>query len=405
MKTKEKLALEDIRTALRQADCERTRQGLSEEQIQALEQTCLTLRQAERTAITDTETGLVKGFDTASDEIRLQTKAIKELVTRMNKVPKVLDTTETVVRECVKVLKAIAQWVMVIILMWTAAGCASMTKAQISRVNSLASASDSVKAGPGAVFETLADVRQQRGLFYTATLSVPDNRIKELNAMAKAVESDAKMVSKAAVYQKVLGSYVSALKSLSSEDRWKRNRTELRGIGRNIDSLAINYNRMVDKEDRIETGLARQIGHTSGYLAQIYGKRRQHYLLSRILEEGDTIVETCCNHLVSMLKSDEMTSLIENEEQGLEDNYRAYLMSMQSAGRQPADDSDARYLELKRQLADAAALRKASITWLQSLRKAHAKLLDEMSTHRTYQEVSDAIFELSNESAAIAEYF
>ena len=401
MKTGEKLALDDIRGALRQADIERTRTGLSEEQIQALEQTCLTLRQAERTAVTDTETGLVKGFETASDDIRLKAAEIRKLVTRMNRVPKVLDTTETCIKECVRVLKAIAQWVLSLFLIWSVCSCASISKAQISRVNSLASISDSVKAGPGEIFESLAHVRQQRGLFYTATLSVPDNRIAELNALALASQSDARLAEKARVYSNVLGSYVRALKSLSSESRWKRNGTELRGIGRNVDSLFISYNRMADVEDRIETGLARQVGRTSGYITELYGKRRQHYLLKKVLQQGDSIVETCCNELIGMLKSDAMEQLIENEEQGLEDNYLVYLTAMRAAGQLPADNSDAQYLTLKEQLMGAETMRKAGIRWLQSFRKAHGRLLEEMGSRRTYQEVSDALFELSSESAAL----
>ena len=401
MKTGEKLALDDIRGALRQADIERTRAGLSEEQIMALEQACLTLRQAERTAITDTETGLVKGFETASDDIRLKAAEIRKLVTRMNRVPKVLDTTETCIKECVRVLKAIAQWVLSLFLIWSVCSCASISKAQISRVNSLASISDSVKAGPGVIFESLAHVRQQRGLFYTATLSVPENRIAELNALALASQSDAGLAEKARVYSNVLGSYVRALKSLSSESRWKRNGTELRGIGRNVDSLFISYNRMADVEDRIETGLARQVGRTSGYITELYGKRRQHYLLKNVLVQGDSIVETCCNELIGMLKSDAMKQLIENEEQGLEDNYLVYLTAMRAAGQQLADNSDAQYLTLKEQLMGAETMRKAGIRWLQSFRKAHGRLLEEMGSRRTYQEVSDALFELSSESAAL----
>ncbi len=52
---------------------------------------------AESKAIADVETGLVKGFDDCVDGVRLQAKEIRSLTARMNKVPKVLGNTQTVI--------------------------------------------------------------------------------------------------------------------------------------------------------------------------------------------------------------------------------------------------------------------------------------------------------------------
>ena len=52
---------------------------------------------------------------------------------------------------------------------------------------------------------------------------------------------------------------IRALKSVSSETRWKQNGTELRGIGRNMESLAIAYNKL-DWGTLYEPGIAKQNG-------------------------------------------------------------------------------------------------------------------------------------------------
>ena len=338
------LQLEEIASALSKTDAGRMSPELSPEDREIMEQACVTLREAERRAIVDVETGLVERFTKSADDIRLNAKNIRALVTKLNKIPKSLDITESVIKECVKVLKAIALWCTMFFMLVYLSGCSSMSKAQLKRVNSLAVVSDSAVSGPGSVMRLLDEVRVERGLIYAASLQGTEPRIQELNGLADAVGKQSSLADKADVCISILESYIRALRSVSSDARWRQNGTELRGIGRNMDSLALAYNNM-EWGILYEPGIAKQVGKTSGYLAEQYGKYRQRRIVKSILEHGDTLVTACCNTLVAGLKSDEFKSLIINERTGLENNYRAYLNSVSLAGTWPQPDFDRIYIE------------------------------------------------------------
>ena len=394
------LRLDEIASALSQADAARMAPELSPADRVIMEQACVTLREAERTAIVNVETGLVERFQESAGSVNLQAKNIRALVTKINKIPKSLDITETVIKECVKVLKAIAMWCTMLFVLLYMSSCATMTKAQLKRVNSLAVVSDSSMTGPGTVLRLLDEVRLERGLIYAASLQGPDNRIQELNGLADAQSQQSRLADKSDVCINILESYVRALKSVSSETRWKQNGTELREIGRNMDSLAIAYNKL-DWGTLYEPGIAKQIGKTTGYLAEQYGKRRQRYVVKKILEHGDTLVDACVKSLVAELKSDDFKSLITNERTGLENNYRAYLNAAALIGTPPQPAFDRIYVESRQKIDQAESLRRRCITMLQSFSRAHTALLKEMDNPATYTEFLDELYELNKQILAL----
>lgn len=396
------MRLEEIASALSKADAGRMSPELSIQDREIMEQACVTLREAERSAIVNIENGLVERFTQGAAGVKLQAKNIRALVTKLNKIPKSLDITETVIKECVKVLKAIATWCTVLFIMIYMSSCSSMTKAQLKKVNSLAVVSDSAVCGPGYVMRLLDEVRMERGLIYAASLHGTEPHIQELNGLADAVSEQSRFADMADVCISILDSYVRALRSVSSETRWKQNGTELRGIGRNIDSLAIEYNKL-DWGKLYDPGIAKQAGKTSGYLAEQYGKHRQRRMVKSILEHGDTLVTACCNLLVAGLKSDEFRSLITNERTGLESNYRAYLNSVSLVGISPQPGFDRIYIENRLKIERADALRRQCITTLQSFNRSHNALVKEMSNHRTYSEFSEELYALSTQVLAITE--
>lgn len=396
MKKEQRLRLDEIASALSQADARRFAPELSAKDREIMEQACVTLREAERRAIVDLETGLVERFTDSTESVRLQAKEIRALVTRMNKIPKSLDITESVIKECVKVLKAIALWCNVLLILFCMSGCSAMSKAQLKRVNALAVVSDSAMSGPGSVMRVLDEVRMERGLIYAASLQGADTRIQELNGLADAVSSQSRLADNANLCVSILESYIRALRSVSSQDRWKQNGTELRGIGRNMDSLAIAYNQL-DWGTLYEPGIAKQIGHTSGYLAEQYGKRRQRYVVKRILQHGDTLVDECVKSLVETLKSTEFRSLIDNERTGLENNYRAYLNSTSLTGSTPLPQYDRIYVENRLKIEQAETLRRRCISMLQSFSRAHSALLKEMDTSPTFTEFTNELYQLNRE--------
>ena len=399
MKKETCLRLDEIANALSKADAGRMSPELSAQDRVIMEKACLTLREAERSAIVNVESGLVEKFTDSAGSINLQAKEIRALVTKMNRIPRTLDITETVIKECVRVLKAIALWCTMLFILVYMSGCSSMTKAQLKRVNSLAVVSDSAITGPGSVLRTLDQVRLDRGLMYAASLQGADTRIQELNGLADATAQQSRLADKSDVCINILNSYVRALRSVSSETRWKQNGTELRGIGRNLDSLAIAYNKL-DWGTLYEPGIAKQIGRTSGYLAEQYGKRHQRKTVQGMLTHGDKLVDECVQALVSVLKSDDFKSLIQNERTGLENNYRAYLNAASLNGITPNTDFDRLYIDCRLRIETAEQTRRRCITMLQSFGRAHSALVKEMQNRRTYDEFMDELFELNRQITA-----
>lgn len=226
-------------------------------------------------------------------------------------------------------------------------------------------------------------------------------RLDEIaSALSQAQQS--RLDDKSDVCINILESYIRALKSVTSETRWKQNGTELRGIGRNMDSLAIAYNKL-DWGVLYEPGIAKQIGKTTGYLAEQYGKRRQRHVVKGILEHGDTLVDACVKALVAELKSEDFKGLIANERTGLENNYRAYLNAAALNNTPPHSDFDRIYVESRFKIDQAESLRRRCITMLQSFSRAHSALLKEMDNRATYSEFLDELYEFNKQFLEIAE--
>lgn len=403
-KTKtEQLTLAEIRAALDAVEAQRATKDLTEEERIAFEEASLTLRNAERAAIADAEKGIISDFEAETKQVSLQAKQINETVAKLNKLPNLLSTTQKVIKECVQVLKAIAKWSLMLIWIMLIVSCATLSKSQMTKIKALSITSDTVALAPQLLFEKLADVRMERGLLYAASLEGTETRISEINALAQAAVSDAAIAKKAGVYVNALNSYLKALKSLSADTRWKKNGTELKGIGRNIDSLLIAYNKL-EWSDPIEPGLSKQLGKTTGYVAEEIGKRVQRKKVLEVLESGDSLISTSCDALVKILKKEELNRLIENEEQGLESNYRSYLNAAYRNDVFVPTDMDRQYLKLKSELTEIRGIQSKCASALTSLKNAHHKLLSEMDKSKKYDEYSEELQQLASEAASLCSY-
>ena len=131
-------------------------------------------------------------------------------------------------------------------------------------------------------------------------------------------------------------------------------------------------------------------------------RSRRDAALREVVAEGDSIVSSCCAALIEALKSEEMLELIENERLGLERDYKAYLNSCSVRGVEPWVEFDRVYVEDRLKIEASRDVRRQCITRLQAFRRAHAALLRELQDgHRTYDEFSDALFELNRQIVEI----
>ena len=256
--------------------------------------------------------------------------------------------------------------------------CAVLTKSQLEMVTKLTVASDSVAVSPKKLFDELTYVRLERGIYFAASLTSASAREKEINALAQSFFADEQLGKKAEVYVNVLNSYLRALRSLSADARWSQYGTEWRGLGRNIDSLILRFNQTDMLDHNITTGWAKLSGQYAGYLSERYMRVRQAKAVRMFVTQGDTLLSNCVDGIIDLLKKGDLMELIENEREGLKSNYSAYLHRLELSGL-PADfAADRKYIDLVKKVEDAKYTRSRCVTALQSLKRAHAKLVTEL---------------------------
>jgi hypothetical protein len=273
--------------------------------------------------------------------------------------------------------------------------CAVLTESQLRMVTNLTVASDSIAVAPAVIFEELAVVRTERGLYYAASLISAEARGKEMNALAEASYDDEQLVDRANVYVNVLNSYLRALRSISTDTRRKSYGTEWRGIGRNIDSLILRFNQVELLDTEIPVGWSKLSGQYMGYMSERYVRGRQAKAVKVFVTEGDTLVTACVDGLIELLKKGEVNELIENEAEGLKNNYEAYLHRLEQSGEMADLSADRRYIELVKRLEAAKKTRSRCVTALQSLKRAHNKLVKELEKKQKIDFYYEELLELN----------
>jgi len=273
--------------------------------------------------------------------------------------------------------------------------CATLTKSQLQMVTSLSVSSDTIAVTPKVIFSELATVRLERGLYYAASLTSAVSREKEINALASASVTDEQFVNRTEVYVNVLNSYLRALQSISADTRWTAYGTEWRGIGRNIDSLILRFNQTDLLDTPIPVGWAKLSGQYLGYMNERYMRVRQAKAVRNFVTAGDSLVAACTDGLVEILKKGDLIDLIDNEIEGLKNNYEAYLHRLELSGLPPDMAADRKYIELVKRIEVVKKTRSHCVIALQSLKRAHAKLVKALEKKQKIDYLIDEIIELN----------
>ena len=122
--------------------------------------------------------------------------------------------------------------------------CSVLHPTQLTAVESLCERVDTLSFLPQRVLQMIANNRQERNLYFTATLITPQLRVAQLNDMVDSQIKEEKMIKRYLSYSDVLRSYFLALKRLCVPTRYEQYGVELRGVGRSLDSLIHYYNEL-----------------------------------------------------------------------------------------------------------------------------------------------------------------
>ena len=257
-----------------------------------------------------------------------------------------------------------------------AGSCTVLSKTQKAMAQRLSISADTVVSAPIRMFETLAEVRLERSLFYASTLTGATAHFSEVDMIADAAEKEQKRLSKYGVYINALNSYIRAIQSLSSDTRWKGIGTEVRGIGNNLDSILLYYDKIYS--DSLSVGYFKIAGKAGGYISEELTKGHQAKLLKEFMTKGDSIVSICCDSLIAVLKSDALIELIDNEEAALKYDYSRFL-EFATPKPEILIEYDRRYVHLSASMTTVKSLRTQCCRGLKAFQKAHSSLVKEMS--------------------------
>lgn len=279
--------------------------------------------------------------------------------------------------------------------------CAALTETQVSMINKLAVSSDTIAIAPSVILSGLSEVRMERGIYYASSLSSAENQWHELNAVADFKTREESDIKKADQVLSILNSYLRALRSISSDQRWKAIGTELRGIGRNIDSLIIKYNSS-GWGDPIPVGWAKTAGKISAEGTEWYMRGRQAKAVREFVATGDSLLNTAIIQLTEIIKKGEIEELIEHEYHSLRENYLAYLNEAERRGESVSPKESRHYIALLQKIEDIKSVQSRMNTSLQALRRAHNKATENIHKKTSLDQFEDELIKLNNLSLELA---
>ncbi|PKO95524.1 MAG: hypothetical protein CVU12_09645 [Bacteroidetes bacterium HGW-Bacteroidetes-7] len=289
-------------------------------------------------------------------------------------------------------------------------GCASLSKGQIKAIDSFTASCDSFSKHPTLLFEEMANIRAERALWYSSTLSDPELRVEELNSVYGAYVKDMSLAKKAGVSVEILLTYKRSLKVLAGKARWEDAGREFRSLGRTLDSLVRKFNDL-ELVDALPLGIGKSAGRVAGYTAEVLNKRAQAKSVRGFVIQGDTLVKAVTEVLCGVLSSPSINLLIENEKRGVEQNYISYLraskpdpsntfnIKLTPVGE--AFQSDKRYFELKGRAEGLTSRKAGIITAVKHLARAHSKLTTELQKGKQVADFWEEILEFNKEVEAL----
>ncbi len=298
-------------------------------------------------------------------------------------------------------LKLLKLLLLSLLLSVLCSSCAVLSKSQLKSIENLAVLGDKMNAAPRILVEDLAAVRKERGVFYAISLSTTDLHLDELESLAQAYSEDLKMAKKFDLGVEVMESYVRTLYSLSHENRWKEYGTEIRGFGRNLSEAIEQINELDISDKEYPSELSKNTVYSLASFSESYMRRRQTKILRDFITQGDTLVASTVDFMVDLLKSENLSSLIKNEKEGLRINYSSYLNSPNTST--DVYLMDKQYLSLLEQIEKIELIRRRCISSLQAFKRAHNKIVKGLERRQDIEQVYDELIEYALEVNKILE--
>jgi len=282
--------------------------------------------------------------------------------------------------------------------------CASLTKSQVEAVNQFSKTSADFSAYPSKIMTSLADVYVKRGVYLVNSLedfddinkaSDPDDdssaektvkqHIAELNHIMESKRHGYNTSKTIDITFKIIDKYIHALRLLSSDKHISNAGEQATNLGAGLDSLIGAYNNIPESKK-----VTKGIGGLVGSLIMAGGKQwvraKQANEIKRFVPAADELISVMTGNLLQFLRSGKIDSLIANERQGIETDYKNFLRH-----RKPQIQHERDYLELYMDVDRIDTLRIQTIEATEALRAAHADLTAQILQKKTLNEFITAL--------------
>lgn len=278
------------------------------------------------------------------------------------------------------------------------ASCAPLTKTQVKTVNSFAQASKNFSAYPSKIMVELANVRLKRGVYFANSIENPRLHQQELDSVYRFQKNELALTEKTDITFKIIDKYAQSLVLLTSDKYVDDLRTQTVRFGIDLDSLTNLYNAK-DFGQKVPTSIGSAISQVVAFGGTQFIKRRQAREIKKFVPRADQLIGVMTDNLIQFLDSKNIYTLIQNEEQGVGDNYLSFLRQsrtvstmfgnkdtmVMASNTKSLISNDLEYLKMRETLDNIKELQKETITATKALRKAHAKLLDTVKERRKLQ--------------------
>jgi hypothetical protein len=292
--------------------------------------------------------------------------------------------------------------ILILFAVLTQQGCGSLSQNQFKSVEKFASACDTFSRYPSGLFTGISNLRKERGIYFAASLSVPEIQVRELNSLSEASLKERKLSRKMDVSLDVLRRYSSVLKSLSAPVRGSVYRSEFRSMGKAMDSLIVVYNSLGWTKS-LPAGVISLAGKAIGYGTGLVISSSNSKILKEFVFQGDTLVSLLCGNLNELI-SEYVKVIIDNEKEGLKANFLSYVKSRDYI----ETDELRNYMDLLFMADSLSTMRNRITSAVRSLRKTHKKMADDLLKKKKFNEfyydLSEFIEEVDKLKKAASKY-
>jgi len=270
-----------------------------------------------------------------------------------------------------------------VLLLFLLSDCISVSNQQRKAVQQFASKTKDFSSFPEKIMTELADIRESRGIYYANSLTDTETHLNELNAIFREWMNDDKIPGKVKLIFGILDKYAIGLEQLSSDAPYKTIKELYGKFGTDLELLVDQYN-TIEGAGQLPSGMGKLFTSTLSLGTNTYLAARQNRELKKYISRADTLVAALCDEMVAFLSSEGLGRLINNEESGVTESFRFYLIKRAP----PTIESEKEYIALMKRLEIVKQLQGQSINAAKALKSAHSKLNELMTQKRSIKEIA-----------------